>query len=275
MDLNTKLRLVILGTFLSCLFVLDECKRLEGYQFPVYLTSFCPKDEIEWNKRSSAINCSSSNGYLCLPNENFTKLLEFCYTEPKIWILKGYCLYLVKHVSKVNTYSCRHFKYGCHNFSYLSTRIFENPACISIGYGCFLAEPSCKRTPAPINLSNTKDEWVWIVALVCAFSLIFIVFSIPFIKRFCHKKTDDLSYDFHHVYHEIDSNIDESEDDKMDPTSKDKLLVKANIRKENLPANMENVCMEYGGSVYSFDSSNGYENPVQPSNGSDINLSPP
>lgn len=52
----------------------------------------------------------------------------------------------------------------------------------------------------------------------------------------------------------------------------DKLLVKANIRKENLPANMENVCMEYGGSVYSFDSSNGYENPVQPSNGSDINL---
>lgn len=52
----------------------------------------------------------------------------------------------------------------------------------------------------------------------------------------------------------------------------DKLLVKANIRKENLPANMENVCMEYGGNVFSFDSSNGYENPVQPSNGSDINL---
>lgn len=77
------------SNFLQLLLFLYFQKRLEGYQFPVYLTSFCPKDEIEWNKRSSAINCTSSNGYLCLPNENFTKLLEFCYTEPKIWILKG------------------------------------------------------------------------------------------------------------------------------------------------------------------------------------------
>lgn len=237
------------------MFIFNDCKRLAGYQFPVYSTSFCPKNEIEWNKRSSAINCTSSNGYICLPNENFTELLEFCYIEPKIWIPKGYCLYLVKHESKLNTYNCSHFKYGCHNSSYLSTRIFENPACMSIGYGCFLAEPSCKRTPTPINPSNAKDDWVWIVALVCAFSLILIVFSIPFIKRFCHKKTDDFSYDIHHAYDEIDSIIDESEDDKMNPTSRDKLLVKTNLKKDNLPKSGENFCMEDGASAYYIDSS--------------------
>lgn len=64
-------------------------KRLDGYLFPVFLTQMCPKNETEWNERFFAINCTASNGYMCLPNENFTQLLEFCYTEPRIWILKG------------------------------------------------------------------------------------------------------------------------------------------------------------------------------------------
>uniref|UniRef100_A0A8W8JHT2 Uncharacterized protein n=1 Tax=Magallana gigas TaxID=29159 RepID=A0A8W8JHT2_MAGGI len=85
------------------------------------------------------------NGYMCLPNQQLTKLLELCYTERLIRIQDGVCLYLVKRVSKVNGYNCSHFMYGCHTSSYLSNRIFEHPACASIGDGCFLAEPSCKR----------------------------------------------------------------------------------------------------------------------------------
>uniref|UniRef100_A0A8W8MAI1 Uncharacterized protein n=1 Tax=Magallana gigas TaxID=29159 RepID=A0A8W8MAI1_MAGGI len=83
-------------------------KKLDGYKFPVYSTPFCPRNESEWNKRSSALNCNRTNGYTCLPNEKFTELLEFCYIGPWIWIE-------------------------------------EDPACISIGNGCFLAEESCKR----------------------------------------------------------------------------------------------------------------------------------
>lgn len=64
-------------------------KGLDGYKFPVYLTSSCPKNETGWKERASAINCTAQHGYLCLPNENLTELLEFCYTEPRIWILKG------------------------------------------------------------------------------------------------------------------------------------------------------------------------------------------
>lgn len=64
-------------------------RKIDGYKFPVYSTAFCPRNETEWNERSSDLNCTERNGYTCLPNENFTELLEFCYTEPLIWIQKG------------------------------------------------------------------------------------------------------------------------------------------------------------------------------------------
>lgn len=64
-------------------------RKLEGYEFPVFSTKSCPRNQAEWNKRSSAINCTKSNGYTCLPDENFTELLEFCYVYPRILITKG------------------------------------------------------------------------------------------------------------------------------------------------------------------------------------------
>lgn len=62
---------------------------LSGYKFPVYTTKYCPKNTLEWAERSSALNCTDSKGFTCLPNENFTEILEFCYTEPKIRIQEG------------------------------------------------------------------------------------------------------------------------------------------------------------------------------------------
>lgn len=64
-------------------------RKLDGYKFPVYSTELCPRNNTEWYKRSAAINCNESNGYTCLPNEHFTQLLEFCYTEPWILIEEG------------------------------------------------------------------------------------------------------------------------------------------------------------------------------------------
>lgn len=64
-------------------------EKIDGYEFPVYSTQFCPRNQIEWNQRSAAINCTENNGYMCLPNENFTELLEFCHTSPFILIQEG------------------------------------------------------------------------------------------------------------------------------------------------------------------------------------------
>lgn len=64
-------------------------KKLNGYEFPVYSTEVCPRNQTEWNTRSSAINCTENNGYMCIPNRELTKLLEFCYTQPFTWIQAG------------------------------------------------------------------------------------------------------------------------------------------------------------------------------------------
>lgn len=62
---------------------------LDGYAYPVYTTDVCPKNLTEWKERSSAFNCNKTNAYMCVPNENITELLEFCYSGPQIRIVKG------------------------------------------------------------------------------------------------------------------------------------------------------------------------------------------
>lgn len=64
-------------------------KQLDGYKFPVYSAEFCPRNDTEWHERASVLNCTMDNGYTCLPNSNFTELLEFCYTQPQILIEEG------------------------------------------------------------------------------------------------------------------------------------------------------------------------------------------
>lgn len=67
---------------------------LNGYEFPVYTTKLCPRNKTQWNERSVALNCTESHGYVCIPNEHFTHLLEFCYFASKMLIVKGKELYI-------------------------------------------------------------------------------------------------------------------------------------------------------------------------------------
>uniref|UniRef100_A0A8W8II71 Uncharacterized protein n=1 Tax=Magallana gigas TaxID=29159 RepID=A0A8W8II71_MAGGI len=156
MSLHTKVCLVLVGTFIASLLVQNECRKLEGYKFPVYTTAFCPRIETEWIERSSALKCNKSNGYMCLPNESIDKLLEFCYRGPVERIQEGICLYLVKGVSLVQSYNCSRFTQGCPNRSFFSNEFFKYQACISIGNKCFLAEPSCKSITPPHIQSTTQ-----------------------------------------------------------------------------------------------------------------------
>ena len=54
----------------------------------------CPRDETEWKKASDRLNCTSGdsstmNKYHCLPADNLTTLLEFCYTRTRTQVVKG------------------------------------------------------------------------------------------------------------------------------------------------------------------------------------------
>lgn len=62
---------------------------LDGYAFPVNATESCPRNLTEWQERSTALNCTQSNTYMCVPGENITELLEFCYNCPQIQVVKG------------------------------------------------------------------------------------------------------------------------------------------------------------------------------------------
>ncbi|XP_065925447.1 uncharacterized protein [Magallana gigas] len=158
MKLLTRSCLALLGTFLSVCILHYECRLLDGYEFPVYSTELCPRNQSEWNKRSSAINCTDNNGYMCIPNDDRTQLLEFCYIYPRILITKDTCLYMYTSLSRVNAYNCRHFRSGCPSSIYLSSEIFKNPSCVMIGNGCFRAEQFCISSDTTTQLQETTKS---------------------------------------------------------------------------------------------------------------------
>ena len=71
------------------MFFYELQRELKGYKFPVFTTKSCPRNETEWDARSSVFNCQSGSSYACLPNENITELLEFCYPLEVILIHEG------------------------------------------------------------------------------------------------------------------------------------------------------------------------------------------
>nr|XP_034321900.1 uncharacterized protein LOC117688200 isoform X3 [Crassostrea gigas] len=157
MELQAQFCLFGLAFFL---FYCSPCKpeKRSDYEFPVYTTDICPRNETEWIQRSSAINCTKNNGYICIPNENRTELLEFCYIYSTTWVNEGVCLYLIKRYSRVDSYKCNRFEYGCPNVTYKATQLIHYPSCTSLGHGCFLAESTCESTTITYP-KETYREW--------------------------------------------------------------------------------------------------------------------
>lgn len=141
---------------------LDDCVPFDGYQFQVYATKICPRNQAERENRLSALHCTDFNVYMCVPNENFTELLEFCYSSYKISIQSGVCLFLTKKYSVVDIYDCRQFTSGCPDFPYFSDEMYKYQNCVRIKEGCFLAEPSCyyssKRSTSFISSAVTSNN---------------------------------------------------------------------------------------------------------------------
>nr|XP_022304809.1 uncharacterized protein LOC111111912 isoform X1 [Crassostrea virginica] len=199
MDRCRSLRLIFVGICLFSIFPSDECKKVEeGYKFAVYRTRACPRNKTEWEKRESAFNCSKeSSSYTCLPNENITELLEFCYPLQVLASHEDICLFLAKKNSDVDSYDCTHFDHGCPTGFYTGATMYKYQSCLSIGKGCFLAEPSCERATQhrePENPHGTSgSETIWIPILVGALVLfaIFVLAIVKYKRRNCNQQTND------------------------------------------------------------------------------------
>lgn len=92
---------------------------------------------------------------MCLPNEQLSALVEFCYIGDQTLIEPGLCLYLEKRGIGLGFYNCSNFSNGCPYSSYSTETIYTYPNCVSISKGCFLADLSCNRNNSlPTNISN-------------------------------------------------------------------------------------------------------------------------
>lgn len=63
--------------------------RLDSYQFPVYTTKSCPGNLTEYRQRLATLEFNKDTGYMCVPNEQLTGLLEFSYSLSPLNIDKG------------------------------------------------------------------------------------------------------------------------------------------------------------------------------------------
>lgn len=49
--------------------------------FDVFPVEKCPMCKEDWEMASRRLNCHSTHGYHCVPNKQFTSLIEFCYPK--------------------------------------------------------------------------------------------------------------------------------------------------------------------------------------------------
>lgn len=162
------------------------------------VTEFCPSNKTDWERRSNLFNCTKNKySYMCLPNEQLTALVEFCYIGHQSPIQPGVCLYLEKRGIGLGFHDCSNFSNGCPNSSYSTKTIYTYPNCVSIGEGCFLADLSCKRnsslptytfneTALPITSTEPTDDKnkqmnvtvLIAVTLLCVFLIISMAVNI-------------------------------------------------------------------------------------------------
>nr|XP_022291466.1 uncharacterized protein LOC111102848 [Crassostrea virginica] len=123
----------------------------------------CPQDEKEWRKASKRLNCSddafsSVNRYHCLPADNLTTLIEFCYKRTRLQVIRGLCMVFIERIDIVNHYRCSKFNEGCPNTRYYSDEMYKFPACLEINptQRCYKAEASCQQSTRVItDVQNT------------------------------------------------------------------------------------------------------------------------
>lgn len=142
---------------------------------------------------------------MCLPNEQLTDLVEFCYNGSQTPINSGVCLFLDEKGIGLEPYNCTNFTCGCPDSIYSMNNIYKYPNCVSVSEGCFLADLSCKRNtssptytssvtsmftissePTSGNDKNMDDTALIAVTLLCVLLMISLAVTIVLL---CTKKS--------------------------------------------------------------------------------------
>lgn len=64
--------------------------QLSEYDFEVFPVQNCPMSKESWKSAAAELKCNKTQGYHCVPNKNYTSLIQFCYPRGyKIPVQKG------------------------------------------------------------------------------------------------------------------------------------------------------------------------------------------
>ncbi|XP_062587829.1 uncharacterized protein LOC134249500 [Saccostrea cucullata] len=114
-----------------------------------YIVDSCPLSKANTTEAASKLNCINDvfgrSQYVCVPNENLTAVVEFCYTKSIVGLYQaGYCLKTIKD-GYLDQISCKNFTEGCPTAPYRSTELYKYPACsrLNTEFRCFAADSLC------------------------------------------------------------------------------------------------------------------------------------
>ncbi|XP_061192142.1 uncharacterized protein LOC133200344 [Saccostrea echinata] len=116
-----------------------------------YVVDSCPTSETEFITAATRLNCGvdkyGRNQYTCVPNEDRSALVEFCYGKIVSYYQKGHCLVTFGD-GYLDQISCDQFQAGCPEANFRGNDLYKFSACslINTEKQCFYAELSCPNT---------------------------------------------------------------------------------------------------------------------------------
>ncbi|XP_078322246.1 uncharacterized protein LOC144621999 isoform X3 [Crassostrea virginica] len=231
------------GILLHLTLFVKDASYLDVAQLTLHPTNQCPQNETERNNRATAISCTDTGNYMCIPDNDLMELFEFCFPLYSVRIGKGRCL-TVYNKSNVLEYNCQSFVAGCPEKKYHSDELFKYPNCSAIRNGCFHADMFCVSSNAstcpPENPlrepTETISHWYRILTIFSVLVNIGICCSFG-IKKIDDKETDDRCTT--NAILEDDEN--HSNDANVTVIKSRKILAQVHVRKPDMKCSKKNT----------------------------------
>ncbi|XP_056008297.1 heat shock 70 kDa protein 12B-like isoform X5 [Ostrea edulis] len=158
----------------------------------VHIVQSCPRTAVAWRDSSDRLGCKfdskdAKNRYHCVPDQQRSFLLEFCYDRTRTLVSIGKCLELANSGS-LNFEDCdKSFSYGCPTNHYYSDEMYQHPACLEINteQQCFVAANGCEKPNVPNNILDPADTGDSMTAYIgyILFGVLFVLVMAFLIKK--------------------------------------------------------------------------------------------
>ncbi|XP_062599376.1 putative ankyrin repeat protein RF_0381 [Saccostrea cucullata] len=167
------------------------------YPFSAFTVEQCPRSRTSWNASSTSRGCpddvNDRSTYHCVPNQQLTALIEFCYPRQIGLYERGTCLYLTNS-GYLNQVRCTDFSHGCPEKPYFSNEIYKYQECLAINKQshCYKAAESCRNAKSSTDVSpsipRTSLDYIPILLGVILPTFVNVILLCALFIKFRRKK---------------------------------------------------------------------------------------